>query len=249
MSHVEPPRPDPEDSAIADSPFPYATWGVRGAIFGMLVAFLAVVAVALVIVTIARSLGVEVASPTVSLTLTVAGFAVFVAVAFFVARGAGGGWWHLGFRAPALQPALRAIPVGGLLVGVSFGYAGLLSWLDPAAYEAMMREVESQRAALDAPWPLLFLLAVVAAPLAEEIFFRGLIHAGLRTRISFAYASSISALLFALGHGMLWSLIPLFVIGLASAWVYEREKSLASPIALHATYNAVSLVASLFVDP
>jgi membrane protease YdiL (CAAX protease family) len=83
-------------------------------------------------------------------------------------------------------------------------------------------------------------LAVVAAPLCEEFIFRGLIYGGLRRSMSAAPAMLASAAIFAVIHPPL-SMLPVFVLGLCTAWTYERSKTLLAPMLVHAVYNAAVL--------
>ncbi len=84
----------------------------------------------------------------------------------------------------------------------------------------------------------LVVLAVVAAPLFEEFIFRGLVFGGLR-RITTAFtAAAASAAIFAIVHPPL-SALPVFVLGLLAALVYERTKMLLAPMLAHALYNAI----------
>jgi membrane protease YdiL (CAAX protease family) len=83
-------------------------------------------------------------------------------------------------------------------------------------------------------------LAVVAAPLCEEFIFRGLIYGGLRRSMKAPQAMLMSAAIFAVVHPPL-SMLPVFVLGLCTAWTYERSKTLLAPMLVHATYNAVIL--------
>ncbi|MBI2324576.1 MAG: CPBP family intramembrane metalloprotease [Chloroflexi bacterium] len=87
----------------------------------------------------------------------------------------------------------------------------------------------------------------VVAPFAEEVLFRGLIFGGLAQRIPFAAAAAISALLFALSHG-LGVVAPIFVLGLGLAYVYARSGSIWAPMTTHAVVNAISLLL-LFAAP
>ncbi len=94
---------------------------------------------------------------------------------------------------------------------------------------------------------LLALLVTVAAPLAEETFFRGFLLQGLARRFSFWPAAILTSAAFALAH-VWWQLyLPIFVLGLAFAWLFWRTGSLWAPIAAHATINAISLVVALTV--
>jgi membrane protease YdiL (CAAX protease family) len=92
---------------------------------------------------------------------------------------------------------------------------------------------------------LLTALAVFAAPLFEEFIFRGLIFGGLRRSLGFAPSMLASAAVFALVHPPA-SVIPVFGLGLVTAFAYERTKVLAAPMAAHAVYNAL-IVGSQFL--
>jgi uncharacterized protein len=81
--------------------------------------------------------------------------------------------------------------------------------------------------------------AVVAAPVAEEVFFRGFLFGALRRRFRFLAAAIISGAVFGLFH-VIPLLIPLFVfVGVGLAYVYERRGSLLSSIAAHSAFNVV----------
>lgn len=87
-----------------------------------------------------------------------------------------------------------------------------------------------------------FMSVSMAAPFAEEIFFRGFVFAGLAQRMSPQLAVVLSALLFGLAHLERWSFLPIFVIGTGLAWLYYRTQSLWVNIVAHATVNTVSLI-------
>jgi ABC-2 type transport system permease protein len=90
----------------------------------------------------------------------------------------------------------------------------------------------------------LFLLAVVAAPLTEEFIFRGLIFGGRRRSVGFVPAMLTSAALFAIVHPPA-AMLPVFALGLCTAFAYERTKSLLAPMLVHAMYNASVLASPL----
>jgi len=87
----------------------------------------------------------------------------------------------------------------------------------------------------------LIALAVVAAPLCEEFIFRGLIYGGLRRSLPVWQAVAASAAIFAVVHPPI-SMLPVFVVGLCTAWTYERSKTLLAPMLVHAVYNAVIML-------
>ena len=100
--------------------------------------------------------------------------------------------------------------------------------------------------------PLQLLLAVVAAvvlaPLAEELLFRGLLHRALRSRLRIVPAAAISSVLFALVHvdvafSQPLALVGLTLVGAIMAVAYERTGSLLVPVVIHAVHNAITIVA------
>lgn len=100
--------------------------------------------------------------------------------------------------------------------------------------------------ALD-PWLIVFGVVLVA-PIAEEIFFRGVVFNAWLREGGRRYAYIGSAALFAVIHVSLVSLIPIFILGLALAWVYERSGfTLLAPMAMHATVNGISVGLALLV--
>ena len=88
-------------------------------------------------------------------------------------------------------------------------------------------------------------LGVLAAPLFEEFIFRGLIFGGLRRSMRMAPAMLASAAIFAIVHPP-QSMLPVFALGLCTAYAYERGKTLLAPMLAHAGYNAAVLGYQLF---
>jgi CAAX protease family protein len=90
------------------------------------------------------------------------------------------------------------------------------------------------------------LLIIVAAPISEEIFFRGFIFGGLRKRLPFVGAALIAAAIFGLFHytgaGSIAVVPQLAFLGFALCWVYEETGSIYPTMAIHALNNAVAFV-------
>ncbi len=81
-------------------------------------------------------------------------------------------------------------------------------------------------------------LAVVVAPITEELVFRGLILRGFLGRWRPALAITVSAFLFGVMH-MNFAQFPVaFLLGLVLGWVYVRTRSLGLCMAGHALNNA-----------
>lgn len=89
---------------------------------------------------------------------------------------------------------------------------------------------------------------VIAAPLAEELLFRGLVHRLARRSWGTGAAALISALTFALVHGEPWYLFGLFGLGLLLAFLYEATRSVTACWIAHALHNSVVLYLMLQTD-
>lgn len=90
---------------------------------------------------------------------------------------------------------------------------------------------------------LLALLAVVLAPLFEELFFRGFLFRGLARTWGWPLGAIVSGAIFGAVHLQLTVFIPLFGLGVVLAWVYERTGSIWTAILLHAVFNGLSVIA------
>lgn len=91
---------------------------------------------------------------------------------------------------------------------------------------------------------LYVILALVIAPVVEELLFRGIVYSHLRAQWGLGPAVIISALLFALMHGNLFQAIPSFLSGLFFATVYERSQRLYFVSLIHAFMNLLSVLLS-----
>jgi hypothetical protein len=85
-------------------------------------------------------------------------------------------------------------------------------------------------------------LALVVAPVSEELVFRAGLFRFLRSRAPRWVAFAVSAGLFALLHGNWVSSLPLFVLGLLFAAAYERTGRVAVPMLAHAFFNLNTLL-------
>jgi membrane protease YdiL (CAAX protease family) len=81
----------------------------------------------------------------------------------------------------------------------------------------------------------------LAAPVAEEILFRGVVFRGLRWRMTGTSAYVLSAIFFSLAHLDPDHFLHLFGIGLVLAWTVDRSHSLYPGMILHGAINLTSL--------
>lgn len=92
------------------------------------------------------------------------------------------------------------------------------------------------------------LMLVVVGPFVEECVFRGALLRGLAARIGAWPAIIAQALLFAAFHRSWWLLVPITILGLALGWLAHARRSLWPAIALHASYNALTFAAVVWVS-
>jgi CAAX protease family protein len=87
------------------------------------------------------------------------------------------------------------------------------------------------------------LMIVLLAPIAEELFFRGFVFAGLRTRWSLWPAAITSGLIFGLVHAPtgITTVVPLAALGFALCWLYDRTGSLWPCVIAHMINNGLAL--------
>ena len=126
-------------------------------------------------------------------------------------------------------------------------------WMIPAAYATVFVVGVINQVIIDPPQQEIvdifphsaigvvcfFLTVCVAAPFFEEVFFRGFVYKGLANSWGPVLGAIVSAALFSAMHLQLTIFVPLFALGLALAWMYQRTGSLWANIAFHATWNGV----------
>lgn len=88
----------------------------------------------------------------------------------------------------------------------------------------------------------------IAAPIIEEVVFRGLIYTRLRRAMSAPIAAGLCAAIFALAHGHIIATMYAFIIGLILCFLMERFRSLWAPILLHIGFNTANYLPFLRED-
>jgi len=177
----------------------------------------------------------------VALASTLLVEAAFLGTAvWFGARRYRRGWDVLGFCRP-LRGWWTPIAVlfgAYLVLGVYVAIMELSGLSDLTPQSTLPEDVFDNPFAL----PLAGVLALLAAPLAEETFFRGFLFPGLRNRWGTMRAALASSLLFALLHFNVGSIVPFTVIGMLLAWAYLVSGSLWMAISAHFAFNAISFL-------
>lgn len=89
---------------------------------------------------------------------------------------------------------------------------------------------------------LQILVVGIAAPVAEELLFRGILYRRMRTWLSVGPSALAALLIFAAVHGNLLQALYAFILGALLVWTYERFAKLTAPIILHVSANLISIL-------
>ncbi|MBS1173881.1 MAG: abortive infection protein [Burkholderiaceae bacterium] len=94
---------------------------------------------------------------------------------------------------------------------------------------------------------VLILTVAVAAPIFEELVFRGFMYSGFERSLGAIPAVLLTSAIFAMMHFQYnhYELLHIFVLGLVLAWARMRTQSLWTPIAMHAVNNGLAIAAVL----
>jgi membrane protease YdiL (CAAX protease family) len=151
--------------------------------------------------------------------------------------------------AQALPQFIRYLPVIWI---ASFAWTGLLTVLQRRGMidEFPPQELIKLFTAGGDPIAitLLVVFAVLLAPIVEELIFRGGIYRFLKSQTTLLPAQILSGAFFAVMHGNLMSFLPLVVVGICLARVYERSGNILAPMCFHACFNGFSLLMLLIMS-
>ena len=234
------PPPDPEErltvaSGESAAPNVNATWGGGPVLVGLAL----LLTITIIAAGIASAFDPDIESVEAVLTLQAMLAAAMVFVPFFIVG-------RRGDVSPAvlgLGPSRHAPVRTAVIAYLAYiACALVISALLAPEQEDITRELgvdESALAAIAA-----FFLIVIAAPVAEEIFFRGFMFAGIRSHGSFVVAALVSSGVWGLFHYTdpdSWPVVlQLSLFGIILAAVYERTGSIRPCIALHMLNNAIA---------
>jgi len=107
-------------------------------------------------------------------------------------------------------------------------------------FDTQGQEILKAFASLKSPLWFIF-VGVIVAPLVEEIFFRGFLFQGFRSKYGWVISMLLSSAIFAVAHLDPVSLIPTFILGNVLAYMYHRSNSVWPGIILHFLVNAFGM--------
>ena len=133
--------------------------------------------------------------------------------------------------------------VGAMILGAIASAVMLQLGMKPEAQQAvqMLQATESV-------WQRLFygLVAILVAPAAEEILFRGLVYPSIKQMGFPRFALWGTSLIFAATHANAMALVPLTFVALMFTLLYEKTNNLLAPILAHSFFNAVNFGILIF---
>lgn len=139
--------------------------------------------------------------------------------------------------------AIPAFVVFGALSGI------LVQWLSP---KANLADTQMMLKFAHSPiWWLLGLVAVVGAPIYEELTFRGFLFSALaKSSLGVIGAAVITSALWATIHGYsIAGVSTIFALGLALSAILYRTGSTRVTMACHAAYNSMAFIGALLTPP
>jgi membrane protease YdiL (CAAX protease family) len=157
-----------------------------------------------------------------------------------------------GDRRPTGRPGLLGVGCAAALVILPIAYLQLHTgqiiwrWLEPGAEQpihAVLEAIETSAWGL-AGKAQLTLTAIMVAPLAEELFFRGLLLQTFWRYLGQAWlAIALSGVAFGLIHNeQPQAVLPMMTMGVILGYVRVRYRSLTTCVLVHALFNARTMI-------
>lgn len=218
--------------------FPYADWGAGTALVGVLVALAVGVALGIPAVIAGQKPGSDDLTTlgNVGVQLATALGFLLVPMAIAAQRGAHGVGEVL--RRLGVRPFR---PSAFKWMGAAIGAYLLFAIL----YSALIVEPKQEDIAEGfGPVPVQVLLIAIAAPISEEVCFRGMLFGGLRRSMARIPAALLAGLVFGGLHALtgVTAVPPLIAFGFVLSLLYEETGSIVPGILLHVLNNSVALL-------
>lgn len=150
----------------------------------------------------------------------------------------------IGLSNKDLMKGARSGCIYSLAIGVIVFIVMFVFWLSGIKFLDYFR-IDSVKKPLDVFW--FFAAGGLSGPIAEEIFFRGVLF-GYFKRMGFLAATLISTLMFVLMHPGAGLPVTQSLGGLVFCWSYYRSGSLLTPIIIHVSGNLAIFALGIFAS-
>jgi membrane protease YdiL (CAAX protease family) len=145
------------------------------------------------------------------------------------------------FRMPSSWPGAIGLGLLAFLTVYVVSWVVVALGANPAREQGLL-SVHWQGSRI-APFVANAIVVVILAPFTEELFVRG-VGFGLLRPVGAAAAIVLSALVWALMHGLVYGFFPLFAFGIALGYLRERSQSVVPGMLVHSLYNGIALAAA-----
>lgn len=169
-------------------------------------------------------------------------YVVILLILLVVARGLSRD--VLGLRRPGSWPRAAALVVG-CLASIWVIAIGLGQFLDAGDEQGLVPN--GWDGARWAPFVANALVVAVAAPVVEELTYRGVGIGVVRPVRGDVLAIAVTAVAFGLGHGLIVALPVLTAFGIILGWLRVRTASVYPCMLLHGVFNSAALLAAVTV--
>ena len=148
----------------------------------------------------------------------------------------------LRFSLPGMIPVL-------ILLGVALNYFVSIGMAFIPFPEEIIQNYNDTYKYLENADPVVnFITTAVCAPIVEELIFRAACFGKLRRIMPKAAADIISAAIFGLAHGNVFSFIFTSLIGAVLALIYDESDSVFAPMLVHFGFNAGSYLVTMMSE-
>jgi membrane protease YdiL (CAAX protease family) len=168
---------------------------------------------------------------------------ILAGVWLLVVRRYGTSWAALGCRLPDRKELVSALALLVLVAaGCAFCVTATMAVLAASGVKATFAPLSTVSVPADPLFVVGLVGAVVLAPVAEELLFRGILYQALRKHVGVALGIASSAVIFAGLHVRPVAAPALLMLGIGLAAAFERTRSLYPSMAMHAAYNGVIIL-------
>lgn len=157
----------------------------------------------------------------------------------------------LGLKKRSLKTLLYA-PAAGFAIVLATHFlldqTGLFQWIEHVTHAPAEQSIVSVlRHSSDIPLIIVICFsAAVAAPIVEELIFRGYLYPIMKKYTGAWFALISTSLLFGIIHVSLVPLIPLAIFGAMLVLLYEYTGSIWTPMIAHCIFNTTTLINILY---
>ena len=122
----------------------------------------------------------------------------------------------------------------------NFSEEFLRSIFDGLSAQELVNQLKEKQSSLY--FVLSVIAACIAAPIAEELLFRGYMYESVKAATNPVFSAVVVGALFAVAHVNLPALVPLWAFSILLCLAYEWSGSLWVPIGMHSIFNGANIL-------